>query len=244
MKSYKGFDKNMTCRGFQYEEGKEYEETTAEVCETGFHSCEYPLDCFRYYDPAHSVYHEVEADGEIDKADDGTKLASTKLKIGAELSIAGLVKASIEYTIKRTKKEAGDTETCGASSTTGNYGASSATGDYGASSATGDYGASSATGYRGVSSATGYRGVSSADNATAVAIAWGACSKAKGVIGSHLVFADWEYNGDADDDDCEKADAGIDSWTFKGAKMVRVDGETIRENTWYTLRNGEVLEAQ
>ena len=217
MKSYKGFNKDMTCRDFQYEEGKEYEETAAEVCETGFHSCEYPLDCFHYYDPAHSVYHEVEADGEIDKADDGTKLASTKLKIGAELSIAGLVKAPIEYTIKRTKKEAGDTET---------YGASSATGDCGASSATGNYGASSA------------------DNATAVAIAWGACSKAKGVIGSHLVFADWEYNGDADDDDCEKADAGIDSWTFKGAKMVRVDGETIKENTWYTLRNGEVLEAQ
>ena len=289
MKSYKGFNKDMTCRDFQYEEGKEYEETTAEVCETGFHSCEYPLDCFRYYDPAHSVYHEVEADGEIDKADDDTKLASTKLKIGAELSIAGLVKASIEYTIKRTKKEAGAAEFCGASSATGDYGASSATGykgassatgycgassatgDCGASSATGDcgassatgykgassatgycgassatgyYGASSATGYCGASSATGYKGASSADNATAVAIAWGACSKAKGVIGSHLVFADWEYNGNADDDDFEKADAGIDSWTFKGAKMVRVDGETIKENTWYTIRNGEVLEAQ
>lgn len=235
MKSYKGFNKDMTCRDFQYEEGKEYEETTAEVCETGFHSCEYPLDCFRYYDPAHSVYHEVEADGEIDKADDDTKLASTKLKIGAELSIAGLVKASIEYTIKRTKKEAGAAEYCGASS---------ATGDCGASSATGYYGASSATGNCGASSATGYRGASSVDNATAVAIAWGACSKAKGVIGSHLVFADWEYNGNADDDDFEKADAGIDSWTFKGAKMVRVDGETIKENTWYTIRNGEVLEAQ
>ena len=208
MKSYKGFNKDMTCRDFQYEEGKEYEETTAEVCETGFHSCEYPLDCFRYYDPAHSVYHEVEADCEIDKAGDGTKLVSTKLKIGAELSIAGLVKASIEYTIKRTKKEAGADETCGASS------------------------------------ATGYRGASSADNATAVAIAWGAYSKAKGVIGSHLVFADWEYNGNADDDDCEKADAEIGSWTFKGAKMVRVDGETIKENTWYTIKNGEVLEAQ
>ena len=226
MKSYKGFNKDMTCRDFQYEEGKEYEETAAEVCETGFHSCEYPLDCFRYYDPAHSVYHEVEADGEIDKADDGTKLASTKLKIGAELSIAGLVKASIEYTIKRTKKEAGAVEP---------YGASSATGYNGASSATGDCGASSAT---------GYKGASSADNATAVAIAWGACSKAKGVIGSHLVFADWEYNGNADDDDSEKADAGIDSWTFKGAKMVRVDGKNIKENTWYTIKNGEVLEAQ
>lgn len=217
MKSYKGFNKDMTCRDFQYEEGKEYEETAAEVCETGFHSCEYPLDCFRYYDPAHSVYHEVEADGEIDKADDGTKLASTKLKIGAELNIAGLVKASIEYTIKRTKKEAGAAEFCGASSATGDCGASSA---------------------------TGYKGASSADNATAVAIAWGACSKAKGVIGSHLVFADWEYNGNADDDDFEKADAGIDSWTFKGTKMIRVDGETIKENTWYTIRNGEVLEAQ
>ena len=226
MKSYKGFNKDMTCRDFQYEEGKEYEETAAEVCETGFHSCEYPLDCFRYYDPAHSVYHEVEADGEIDKADDGTKLASTKLKIGAELNIAGLVKASIEYTIKRTKKEAGAAEFYGASSATGNYGASSATGDCGASSA------------------TGYRGASSADNATAVAIAWGACSKAKGVIGSYLVFADWEYNGNADDDDFEKADAGIDSWTFKGAKMVRVDGKNIKENTWYTIKNGEVLEAQ
>ena len=162
MNSYKGFNKDMTCRDFQYEEGKEYEETAAEVCETGFHSCEYPLDCFRYYDPAHSVYHEVEADGEIDKADDNTKLASTKLKIGAELSIAGLVKASIEYTIKRTKKEAGDTEPCGASSATGDYGASSATGYRGASSATGDYGASSATGDYGASSATGNYGASSA----------------------------------------------------------------------------------
>ena len=64
------------------------------------------------------------------------------------------------------------------------------------------------------------------------------------MIGSHLVFADWEYNGNADDDDCEKADAEIGSWTFKGAKMVRVDGETIKENTWYTIKNGEVLEAQ
>ena len=81
-------------------------------------------------------------------------------------------------------------------------------------------------------------------NSTAVAVAWGPYCKARGVVGSHLVFADWEYNGNADDDDWEKADAGIDSWTFKGAKMVIVDGETIKENTWYTINNGEVLEAQ
>ncbi len=263
MKSYKGFNKDMTCRGFQYEEGKTYEVPTAIVCSAGFHSCEYPLDCLTYYTPTSSVYHEVEADGEISKTNEDTKLASTKIKIGAELSIAGLVKASIEYTSKRIKEKARTNEGNkgassatgykgassatgykGASSATGDYGASSATGYKGASSATGDYGASSATGYCGASSATGYKGASSSDNATAVAVAWGPYSKAKGLIGSYLVLADWEYNGDTENTEWYKTNAGIDSWTFKGAKMVRVDGETIKENTWYTIKNGEVSEAE
>ena len=235
--NYKGFKKDMTCRGFQYEEGKEYEESEASVCNSGFHSCEYPLDCFSYYDPAHSVYHEVEASGEIDKGEekDDTKVASTKIKIGAEINIAGMVKAAIEYTVKRTKKEVNANEDCGASS---------ATGYKGASSATGDYGASSATGYCGASSATGYKGASSAMDPTAVAVAWGPYSKAKGVIGSHLVFADWEYNGNADDDDCDKANSGIVSWTFKGAKMICVDGETVKENVWYTFKDGKIEEVE
>ena len=143
IKSYKGFNKNMTCRGFQYEEGKEYEEEIVEVCDHGFHACEYPLDCLNYYYPNESVYHEVEQSGEIQKHNDDTKVAFTKIKIGAEISIAGLVKAAIEYTVKRVKKDAESDEKHGASSATGDYGASSATGDYGASSATGDYGASS-----------------------------------------------------------------------------------------------------
>ena len=244
--NYKGFKKDMTCRGFQYEEGKEYEESEASVCNSGFHSCEYPLDCFSYYDPAHSVYHEVEASGEIDKGEekDDTKVASTKIKIGAEINIAGMVKAAIEYTVKRTKKEVNANEDCGASSATGYKGASSATGDYGASSATGYCGASSATGYCGASSATGYKGASSAMDPTAVAVAWGPYSKAKGVIGSHLVFADWEYNGNADDDDCDKANSGIVSWTFKGAKMICVDGETVKENVWYTFKDGKIEEVE
>ena len=171
IKTYKGFNKNMTCRGFQYEEGKEYEEEIVEVCDHGFHVCEYPLDCLNYYYPNESVYHEVEQSGEIQKHNDDTKVASTKIKIGAEISIAGLVKAAIEYTVKRVKKDAESDEkhgassatgTCGASSATGDYGASSATGYCGASSATGDYGASSATGTCGASSATGYCGASSA----------------------------------------------------------------------------------
>ena len=227
IKAYKGFKKDMTCRNFQYEEGKEYETDKAEVCKTGFHACEYPLDCFRYYAPSESVFNEVEQDGEISRKGDDTKLASTKIKIGASLNIAGIVKAAIEYTKSRTKKEADSNS---------DYGASSATGDCGASSATGDYGASSATGNCGASSATGYKGASSADDKDSIAVAWGYHGKAKGVIGSYLVLADWE--GDEDNYWTQ------DLWTLKGAKMVRVDGINIKEKTWYTMKNGEIVECE
>jgi hypothetical protein len=294
VKSYKGFNKDMTCRGFQYEEGKEYEEESVEVCDHGFHACEYPLDCLNYYSPNESVYHEVEQSGEIQKHNDDTKVASTKIKIGAEISIAGLVKAAIEYTVKRVNKEAesdenhgassatGDcgassatgnkgassatgykgassaTGNCGASSATGDYGASSATGNKGASSATGNCGASSATGYKGASSATGdygassatgncgassatgYKGASSAEDKDAVAVAWGYKSKAKGVIGSFLVFADWEYTGSEDNTEYDRNNQS--AWVLNGAKMVQVDGENIKPDTWYTIENGEIEE--
>ena len=240
IKSYKGFNKNMTCRGFQYEEGKEYEEEIVEVCDHGFHVCEYPLDCLNYYYPNESVYHEVEQSGEIQKHNDDTKVASTKIKIGAEISIAGLVKAAIEYTVKRVKKDAESDEKHGASSATGDYGASSATGDYGASSATGTYGASSATGNCGASSATGYCGASSAEDKDALAVAWGYKSKAKGVIGSFLVFADWEYTGSKDNPEYDRNNQS--AWVLNGAKMVQVDGEIIKPDTWYTIENGEIAE--
>ena len=272
IKAYKGFNKDMTCRGFQYEEGKEYETDKAEVCETGFHACEYPLDCFSYYSPNVSVYHEVEQDGEISRSDGDSKVASSKIKIGASINIAGIVKAAIEYTTKRTNKEndaTGDygassatgykgassatgycsvssatgykgassaTGDYGASSATGDYGASSATGDYGASSATGNYGASSATGYCSVSSATGYCSVSSAECENSIAVAWGYHGKTKGVIGSYLVLADWE--GD------ENNYWTPELWSLKGAKMVRVDGKKIKENTFYTMVNGEIEEVE
>ena len=230
----------MTCRGFQYEEGKEYEEEIVEVCDHGFHACEYPLDCLNYYYPNESVYHEVEQSGEIQKHNDDTKVASTKIKIGAEISIAGLVKAAIEYTVKRVKKDAESDEKHGASSATGYKGASSATGYCGASSATGTYGASSATGTCGASSATGYCGASSAEDKDAVAVAWGYKSKAKGVLGAFLVFADWEYTGSEDDTEYDRNNQS--AWVLNGAKMVQVDGENIKPNTWYTIENGEIAE--
>ena len=186
IKSYKGFNKDMTCRGFQYEEGKEYEEETADACHSGFHACEYPLDCLNYYSPNESVYHEVEQSGEFDRGEDDSKVASTKIKVGVRLDVAGLVKAAIDFTMSKVKKEAGSDEDCGASSATGNCGASSATGNCGASSATGNCGASSATGYCGASSATGNCGASSATGNYGASSATGNCgaSSATGYKGA------------------------------------------------------------
>ena len=225
IKSYKGFNRDLTCRGKQYEVGKEYEEDRAQSCECGMHACEYPLDCFSYYDPAHSVYYEVEQSGDLSRRGDDSKVASTKMKIRAEINIAGMVKASINYIRERIKEEKGSDD---------DYGASSATGYKGASSATGNYGASSATGDKGASSATGDKGASSAKDPESIAIAWGYKGRVSGVKGSFLVLADWE----GDESEYWKPD----TWKLKGAKMVRVDGEHIKENTWYTMRNGKIVE--
>lgn len=98
IKSFKGFDENLKCRDFQYEVGKEYEESAAKACERGFHACEMPLDVFGYYAPgAKSRYCAVEQSGEISRHGDDSKVASTKIKIGAEIGIPGLVKAQIEF---------------------------------------------------------------------------------------------------------------------------------------------------
>ena len=233
IKSYKGFNKDMTCRGFQSEEGKEYEEKTADACHSGFHACEYPLDCFNYYSPNESVYHEVEQSCEFDRGEDDSKVASTKIKVGVRLDIAGLVKAAIDFTMSRVKKEAGSDE---------DKGASSATGDYGASSATGDYGASSATGNCGASSATGYCGASSANDPESVAVAWGYKGKAMGALGSHIVLAEWKYIGSKGNDIYDRSEQK--AWEFVGAKMFRVDGEKVKPDTWYKLENGELLEVE
>ena len=278
MRAFKGFNKDLTCRGYQYEEGKEFHTERAECCDTGFHACEYPLDCFGYYDPAHSVFHEVELSGEMDKSRDNTKVCATDIKIGARLSIAGLVKMAIDFTMSKVNKEAGSDErhgfasatgdygassatgncgassatgncgassatgNCGASSATGYKGASSATGNCGASSATGDYGASSATGNCGASSATGYKGASSVSDPTGVAVAWGHEARAKGCKGAHLILSDWKYVGArySDGDYMDLYDK--ESWELTGAKMVVVDGEKIKEDTYYRCIEGEIVE--
>lgn len=216
MRAFKGFNKDLTCRGYQYEEGKEFHTERAECCDTGFHACEYPLDCFGYYDPAHSVFHEVELSGEMDKSRDNTKVCATDIKIGARLSIAGLVKMAIDFTMSKVNKEAGSDERYGFASATGNCGASSA---------------------------TGYKGASSVSDPTGVAVAWGHEARAKGCKGAHLILSDWKYVGARYSDGDYMDPYDKESWELTGAKMVVVvDGERIKEDTYYRCIEGEIVE--
>ena len=211
--NYKGMDKDMKCRGFQYEVGGEYETDEAKACECGFHACEYPLDVFNYYPPAGSRFFEVEQSGSISKSDEDTKVASTKIKIGAELSIAGLVKAAVEYTKERCTQNEGD----------------KATGDQGAASATGDQGAASATGTQGAASATGTQGAASATGKASAAMACGIEGKAMGSLGCAIFLVErGEYDGE--------------TYPIVAVKAAIVDGENVKPGVWYTLRNGELVE--
>ena len=166
IKAYKAFDKDLSCRGFKYEVGKEYEETgDIKACEKGFHACPYPLDVFSYYTPAGSRFCEVEQSGKIDDSE-SDKVCSSKIRIGAELDIRGLVKAAVSYVKERCTNECNAEP--GKPATAGDYGAATAgdcgaatAGDYGAATA-GDYGAATA-GNRGAATA-GNRGAATAGN--------------------------------------------------------------------------------
>lgn len=106
IKTIKGMDKDMRCRGFQYEQGKAYTmEGPVKACSRGFHACERPLDVFDYYPPASSRYFETEQFGEISRDGNDSKIASSKIRIGAEIGIPGLVRAHIEYVRAHTTEE-------------------------------------------------------------------------------------------------------------------------------------------
>ena len=235
MKAYKGFNKDMTCRGFQYEIGKAYETDAADLCSIGFHACENPLDCFGYYAPAASRYCEVEIEDNGQRSPEDSKVVGKKIKIGAELSTEQICKLHFEYVRSRCDpaktNAAGDRESASAgergsasagergSASAGWYGSASA-GWYGSASA-GEYGSASAGDY-GVSASRG----SSSAGENGVAAARGEHAKVRGGIGSVLVVC------------VEKKDSyDIAEW-----KAAVVDGERIRPDTWYTVENGEFKE--
>ena len=224
MKMYKGFDKDLKCRDFQYEVGNTYEEPTAELCEKGFHACEYPLDVFKYYAPGNmSRYCEVDLD-EVSgkKAVEDSKRCGKKIAVKAEIGIAGLVKAAVDIVMENIGDENKESNTgnCSASTNTGDYSASTNTGFRSASTNTGNYSASTNTGFRSKANVSGKE---------SVAAALGIESKAKGVLGCWIVLAEWRRDENF-------------NWHRKDVQCFKVDGETVKPNTWYTLKDGRPVE--
>lgn len=157
MKCFKGFDKDLRCKGFQYEVGKEYETERAEICEEGFHACEFPFDVLRYYNPADSRFCEVELDANEQTHDD-SKRVGKKIKIGAEIGLSGLVKAGVKFILEKADFEnakATNTGDRSAATNTGNWSASTNTGDYSAATNTGDYSAATVEGKESIAIVTG-----------------------------------------------------------------------------------------
>jgi hypothetical protein len=136
IKGYKAFEKDMTCRGFQFEEGQTYETDKAVICESGFHFCENPLDTLNYYDLCESEFAEVEALGETQTHDSYSKVCTTKIKIGAKLGLSGFVKVSVDFLLEKCKKEGGKNNSILAAS--GVYGKLAASGAYSQLAASGD----------------------------------------------------------------------------------------------------------
>ena len=241
--SYKGFNKDWKCRGFQYKVGETFKhDGVVKTCKSGFHACEYPPDVFSYYPPAGNRFAVVEQSCELSRHDVDSKVASKSISIMDEISIAGLVKAAIEYTTSRCKpidpespaSATGDqgaasaTGDQGAASATGMRGAASATGDKGAASATGDQGAASATGDKGAASATGYKGAASATGEASVAIATGLAGRAQAAEGCAIVLVFREDGGN-----------------IVHIRASKVGENGIKAGVWYALdAQGEFVEIE
>lgn len=170
---FKGFDKYLKCRGFQYEIGKDYEqEGKVKCCERGFHFCENPFDVFRYYSPSDSRYCEVEGDGNADKANDDSKVATSHIHISAEIGLNGLIKAGVKFILDKVNFK--DTK----STNTGDQSAATNTGDYSAATNTGNQSAATVEGKESVAIVTGKDG------------------RARGVLGCWIVLTE---RGDLDE---------------------------------------------
>ena len=157
MKCYKGFDKDLRCKDFQYEVGKEYETERAKICEEGFHACEFPLDALWYYNPADSRFCEVELDANEQTHDD-SKRVGKKIKIDAEIGLSGLVKAGVKFILEKADFEnakATNTGDWSAATNTGYRSAATNTGDCSAATNTGDCSAATVEGKESIAIVTG-----------------------------------------------------------------------------------------
>ena len=246
--SYKGFNKDWTCRGFQYALGESYEHKgEVAACEGGFHACEDPLHVLRYYSPAKSRYAVVEQSGDLSRHEEDSKVASRKITVKAEIDIVGLVKAGIEWRTKRCtpvegkdshldnaavtakgrNESAASSGNYGAATASGYSGAATASGDSGAATASGDSGAATASGNYGAATASGDSGAATASGDYGAAMSSGRNGKAQGKEGCALFLTYRDAN-----------------WKIVHAKAAIVGQNGIKADTFYKLNaDGEFVEA-
>ena len=177
MKCYKGFDKDLKCRGFQYEIGKSYETENADICHCGFHACENPFDVFGYYDPT-SRFCEVDLDAN-DQTHDDSKRVGKKIRIEAEIGLSGLIKAGVKFILNKV-----DFENAAATNT----------GYQSAATNTGDRSAATNTGYQSAATNTGDRSAAEVSGSESIAFVSGYQSKAKGALGCWIVLTERDDN--------------------------------------------------
>ena len=246
IKGYKGFNPDLTCRDFKYEVGKEYDTEKAVSCQTGFHFCENPFDVLNYYAPSSEKgmnrFCEVEGSGEFDKSEND-KVACTHIKVNAEIGLQGLITAGVKFILDKVNwkdgKESNTGDWSAATNTgdrsvatnTGNWSAATNTGDWSAATNTGDRSVATNTGNWSAATNTGSQSAASVEGKDSIAIVTGKDSKAKGALGCWIVLTEREdWNGE--------------SYPIKEVKVFRVDGETIKSDTYYKLVNGEAIEVE
>ena len=247
IKGFKGFDKDLKCKGFQYEVGKTFEEDgEVKVCEKGFHFCENPADVFVYYPPSYdgslNRFCEVSGSGKMDKESDGSKVACSKIHISAEIGLKGLIDAWVKFILDKVDKNKKESNTgrYSAATNTGDYSAATNTGDYSAATNTGDRSAAintgccsvaTNTGDRSAATNTGYRSAAEVSGKASIAIVTGMESKAKGAIGCWIVLTERDvWDGE--------------TFPILSVKAFKVDGKEIKADTYYRLVNGEPIEVE
>ena len=231
--AYKGFDENLSCRGFQYEVGNEYEiGGKIECCHHGFHACESPLEVLDHYfllgNAKMARFCEVEQSGTLDRESKTTKVASSKIKIKAELKFADLIKLGIEWIKEKTNPEI--IKDCDLSDNGGDSAQIGSSGDYAKIGSSGDYAKIGSSGdYAQIGSSGDYAKIESTGEDSVICCA-GHNSVAKAKAGSWITLAEWVYSE-------EKG-----RWIPKCVKTEYVDGEHIKADTFYKLVDGEFKE--
>ena len=239
MKGFKGFNKDMTCRGKQYEENTTYEENGNDICSAGvMHFCKNPWDVLDYYPIVNdngeiSEFADVEAQGELFEKED--KAATTKLHIGAKLGLKGFVKACIDFTLEKTNYVSDGEELLNnIKEDSAQIGSS---GDYAQIGSSGDYAQIGSSGYSAKIGSSGDSAQIISEGKNSVVMAAGYNSIAKAKIGSWITLAEWIDTG--------KRNKGVYKiYTPKCVKTEYVDGEHIKEDTFYKLVDGEFVEVE